>query len=85
MTTDTPKDDDGYNIQHPGGKRNLSKSATRALDILEYFAMVGRPLRAREIAQAFDFHASSTDQLLKTMVDSAYLICGRQALLRHGW
>lgn len=61
-------------IQNPGSKKNLSKSATRALDILEYFAMVGRPLRAVDIAQAFDFHTSSTDQLLKTLVDSAYLI-----------
>jgi len=61
-------------IEQPGGKRNLSKSATRALDVLEYFAMVGRPLRAVEIAQAFEFHTSSADQLLKTMVDSAYLM-----------
>lgn len=61
-------------VQPPGGKKNLSKSATRALDILEYFALVGRPLRAVEIAQALDFHTSSTDQLLKTLVDSAYLM-----------
>lgn len=74
MTRKIPNNDEELNIQHPGGKRNLSKSATRALDILEYFAMVGRPLRAREISEALDFQASSTDQLLKTMVDSAYLI-----------
>lgn len=61
-------------VQQPGGKKNLSKSATRALDILEYFALVGRPLRAIEIAQALDFHTSSTDQLLKTLVESAYLM-----------
>ncbi len=61
------------NLHRPGGKRNQSRSATRALDILEYFALVGRPLRAVEIAQAFDLRTSSTDQLLKTMVDSAYL------------
>lgn len=61
------------NLHRPGGSRNQSRSATRALDILEYFAMVGRPLRAVEIAQAFDLRTSSTDQLLKTMVDSAYL------------
>lgn len=62
------------NIKQPGSKKNLSRSATRALDILEYFAMVGRPLRATEISQALEFNASSTDQLLKTMVDSAYLV-----------
>ncbi len=61
-------------VQQPGGMRNLSRSATRALDILEYFALVGRPLRAIEIAQALGFSTSSTDQLLKTLVDSAYLM-----------
>ena len=71
--TSTPGMQD-HGIQRPGAKRNLSKSATRALDVLEYFAMVGRPLRAVEIAQALDFHTSSADQLLKTMVDSAYLM-----------
>lgn len=60
--------------QPPGGKKNLSKSATRALDVLEYFALMGRPLRAVEIAQALDLRTSSTDQLLKTLVDSAYLM-----------
>lgn len=61
-------------VERPGTRRNLSKSATRALEILEYFALVGRPLRTVEIAQALNFHASSTDQLLKTLVDSAYLM-----------
>lgn len=61
-------------IKRPSGTRNLSKSATRALDVLEYFAMVGRPLRAVEISQVFDLRTSSADQLLKTMVDSAYLM-----------
>lgn len=60
--------------QPPGGKKNLSKSATRALDVLEYFALMGRPLRAVEIAQALELRTSSTDQLLKTLVDSAYLM-----------
>jgi DNA-binding IclR family transcriptional regulator len=60
-------------MERPGNKRNLSRSATRALDILEYFAMVGRPLRTVEISQALDIGTSSIDQLLKTMVDSAYL------------
>lgn len=61
-------------VQHPGGRRNLSKSAIRALDILEHFALVGRPLRSGEVAQALDLQTSSADQLLKTLVDSAYLM-----------
>lgn len=58
----------------PGSRRNLAKSATRALDVLEFFVAMKRPLRANEIGQAFGWHSSSTDQLLKTMVDSGYLI-----------
>ncbi|MDB5451556.1 MAG: hypothetical protein JWO33_134, partial [Caulobacteraceae bacterium] len=61
-------------VQQPGERRNISKSAIRALDLLEYFAVVKRPLRATDIAHAFNLHPSSTDQLLKTMVDSAYLL-----------
>lgn len=58
----------------PGGRRSSSRSAIRALDILEYLAHVRRPLRATDIALALDLHPSSADQLLKTMVDSAYLL-----------
>ena len=58
----------------PGGRRNLAKSATRALDLLEHFASVRRPLRATEIAHEFGWRSSSADQLLKTLVDSGYLI-----------
>lgn len=72
--TSEPADQPRSATEAPTGKRNLSKSATRALDILEYFAMVGRPLRAIEISQVFDLQTSSADQLLKTMVDSAYLM-----------
>lgn len=61
-------------LRHPGERRNISKSAIRALDVLEYFAIVKRPLRATDIAHALELHPSSTDQLLKTMVDSAYLL-----------
>jgi DNA-binding IclR family transcriptional regulator len=70
-------------IQRPGDRRNLSKSAARALDVLEYFALMGRPLRAIDIAHAFDFHPSSTDQLLKTMLDSAYLVFDPQGKLYY--
>lgn len=61
-------------IRHPGERRNISKSAVRALDVLEHFAIVRRPLRATDIAHALDLHPSSTDQLLKSMVDSGYLL-----------
>lgn len=61
-------------IRHPGERRNISKSAVRALDVLEYFANVRRPLRATDIAHALDLHPSSADQLLKSMVDAAYLL-----------
>lgn len=71
MTTDTPVD---ARVRLPGSRRNLAKSATRALDVLEYFSAMKRPLRATEIGHAFGWHSSSTDQLLKTMVDSGYLI-----------
>ena len=42
--------------------------------MLEYFGEARRPLRAVEIAKALELHASTTDQLLKTMVDSAHLV-----------
>jgi DNA-binding IclR family transcriptional regulator len=61
-------------VRRPNDRRSLSRSATRALDVLEYFGVVGRPLRAVEIAHALSLHASTTDQLLKTMVDSAHLV-----------
>src|SRR5690606_14818464 len=61
-------------IKHPGQRRNISKSAVRALDVLEHFAAVRRPLRATDIAHALDIHPSSADQLLKSMVDSGYLL-----------
>ena len=61
-------------VRLPGGRRNLAKSATRALDILEHLAIMKRPMRAIEIGHVFGWRASSTDQLLKTMVDSGYLI-----------
>ena len=54
-------------------RRSLSRSATRALDVLEYFGMVRRPLRATEIGRKFSLHPSTVNQLLKTMVESAHL------------
>lgn len=60
-------------VKLPGERRSLSRSATRALDVLELFGQVRRPMRAVEIAHALELHASTTDQLLKTMLGSAHL------------
>jgi DNA-binding IclR family transcriptional regulator len=57
----------------PGQRRSASRSATRALDVLEYFGQVRRPLRAIEIGRALSLRPSTTNQLLKTMVESAHL------------
>jgi len=54
-------------------RRNSAKSAARALDVLEYFGTQARPVRAGEIARVFALSPSTTDQLLKTLVDCAYL------------
>jgi DNA-binding IclR family transcriptional regulator len=63
-----------YEVQVPGARRNLSKSATRALDVLDHFAKIRRPMRAVELGQALGYQTSSADQLLKTMVDAGYLV-----------
>lgn len=60
-------------VMRAGDRRSLSRSATRALDVLEYFGQVRRPLRAIEIARRFSLHPSTVNQLLKTMVESAHL------------
>jgi DNA-binding IclR family transcriptional regulator len=60
-------------VKRPGERRSLSRSATRALDVLELFGEVRRPLRAIEMSKALGLHASSINQLLKTMVESAHL------------
>ncbi len=55
-------------------ERNLSKSALRALDLLEFFAMRRLPARAAEVARALSISHSSADQLLKSLASRAYLI-----------
>lgn len=60
-------------VLRAGDRRSLSRSATRALDVLELFGEVRRPLRAVEIARRFELHPSTVNQLLKTMVESAHL------------
>jgi DNA-binding IclR family transcriptional regulator len=61
-------------VKRPGERRSLSRSATRALDVLECFGQARRPLRAIEISHALALHPSTTNQLLKTMVESAHLV-----------
>ena len=55
-------------------ERNLSKSALRALDLLEFFALRRQPARAAEVARSLAMSHSSADQLLKTLASRAYLI-----------
>ncbi|TVV76711.1 IclR family transcriptional regulator [Sphingomonas solaris] len=60
-------------VTRPDQRRSLSRSATRALDVLEVFGRERRPLRAIDVSRALDLHPSTTNQLLKTMVGSAHL------------
>jgi DNA-binding IclR family transcriptional regulator len=61
-------------IKRPSERKNLSRSAVRALDVMEHFGQVRKPLRAVELSKALGMRPSTTDQLLKTMVDSAHLL-----------
>ena len=60
-------------LRPPGERSSLSRSATRALDILEFFGHAQRPLRAIEISHKLGLGPSTANQLLKTMVESAHL------------
>jgi DNA-binding IclR family transcriptional regulator len=66
-------------VTRPAERRSSSRSATRALDVLELFGEARRPLRSVEIAQALSLTPSSANQLLKTMVDSAHLLFDARA------
>jgi DNA-binding IclR family transcriptional regulator len=66
-------------VKRPAERRSSSRSATRALDLLELFGRAQRPLRAIEISRALEMHSSTTNQLLKTMVDSAHLVFDARA------
>ncbi len=70
-------------VRERGQMGYLAKSAVRALDIVELLARTRQPLRAIEIASALSLSPSSTHQLLKTMVDSAYLIFDPVLKLYH--
>ena len=52
----------------------ISKSATRALDVLELFGREQTSLCAKQIRDALHISPSSTDLLLKTMAYSGYII-----------
>jgi len=54
--------------------RNYAKSASRALDLMAWFADVRRPAKSAEIADALGLPRSSADQLLKTLVHDGYLL-----------
>lgn len=64
----------GIRVKRASDRRSASRSATRAIDLLEYLGLVRRPVRAVEVAHALSMHASTTNQLLKTMVDSSHLL-----------
>ncbi len=61
-------------IKRPDERRSRSQSATRALDVLEFFGEVRRPFRAVELVNMLNMNRSTANQLLKTMVDSAHLL-----------
>jgi len=61
-------------IKRPADRRSMSRSATRALEVLECFGKEQRWLRAIEIARMLGLRSSTANQLLKTMLDSAYLV-----------
>lgn len=70
---DPPPPPPRYSRERAGGMRNFAKSASRALDVLELFAVERRPLGATEVALALGLPGSSADQLLKTMTHTAYV------------
>jgi DNA-binding IclR family transcriptional regulator len=52
---------------------HLVKSGARALEVLEYLALCQRPVRAIDIGAALKLPKSSTNVLLKTLVETGYL------------
>lgn len=61
-------------VMRPSDRKSLSRSATRALDVMELFGTTRQPLRAVEIGKALETNPSTTNQLLKTMVGSGHLV-----------
>jgi len=68
-----------FRVKRPGERRSASRTATRALDVLEAFGEARRPLRAIEIARLLELTPSTANQLLKTMVESAHLVFDAQS------
>lgn len=66
-------------IKRPCDRRSASRTAVRALDVLEMFGDQRLPLRAVEIGKALGMQPSTTGQLLKTMVESAHLVFDARA------
>jgi DNA-binding IclR family transcriptional regulator len=64
-------------------ERHVSKSALRALEVLEFFAARRRPARATEVARSLGLSPSTADQLLKTLASRAYLILDVRRKLYH--
>jgi len=61
-------------VKRPGERRSSSRTATRALDVMELFGTSRKALRAVEIGNVLEITPSTTNQLLKTMVDSGHLV-----------
>ncbi len=58
-----------------GGDRDgLVKSSIRVLEVFEYFRQTSRPARAIEISRALDLPHSSLDKILKTLIETGYLV-----------
>lgn len=78
MTLITPNPRRGVDlavkVMRPSDRKSLSRSATRALDVLEVFGAARRPMRAVEIGKLLGINPSTTNQLLKTMVGSGHLV-----------
>lgn len=74
----TPTKTQPPRIRRYGERRSVSRSASRALDILEFVGEIGRPFRAIEIVKRMDLHPATVDQLLKTLVSSSHLVFDAQ-------
>jgi DNA-binding IclR family transcriptional regulator len=61
------------------GPETMVKSAARVLDIFEFFYRSRRPARAVEIAEFLDLPKSSTNGLLKTLVETGYVTFNKTA------
>jgi DNA-binding IclR family transcriptional regulator len=61
-------------VRQRGRVYNMAKSAVRALDVIEHLAQAQTPQRAIDITRALALSPSSGHQILKTLMDSGYLI-----------